>query len=107
MLRIHDRGLLRAEPEELGVKLVKRIQDDARLDVTRVTDKPRGHAGRRELIVAQVAHGAAFVYEVSPERAYRRRVWEARAHSDDCDVVFQGGGDSRVDGASTLRVARL
>jgi hypothetical protein len=87
MLRIHDRGVLRAEPEEASVEHLNALENRCCLDVARIVPQLGRDARTLQLLVGQLSNGLHTVVQVAPVFGNISGAWESSRHADHGDLV--------------------
>ena len=102
VLRVHDRGLARAEAEEARVEELQVLEGGAALDVGGVGQEGRVHPAGAELLVAQAADRLLALVKVVPEFGYVARAGHAEGPADDRDVGRGHLGHGGIGGLEGL-----
>ena len=82
MLRIHDRGIPRAQPEEGRIETIDVIKDRRGPDVFRISKIRRGRARRDQLLIVKRADRFDAVAQIPPELTDIACSGESARHSD-------------------------
>ncbi len=98
VLRVEDRGLLRAEAEELGIEHLDALERRGEGHVIGAAQGLRRHARRDQFRLVEAADGAAALAQHLPIPARVPRPGQVRGHADDRDLGPVGGAHAHPVG---------
>ena len=96
VLRVHDRRVLGAEPEELGVEMVEPVQDRGGGDIARIGQARGRFPAFAQLVGRKPGDRFNPVAQVGPEIRDVQRARHLKRHADDRDVADGIGRKRRI-----------
>ncbi|HKJ62001.1 MAG TPA: hypothetical protein VKA94_08395 [Hyphomicrobiales bacterium] len=89
MLRVHDRGFLRTQPEELGVEHLHVRHIGRARNIVLLPYAIRLLSGFQKLFLGYVADGLNAAAEIVPEFLDIARTWNTQGHTDNGNVASE------------------